>query len=265
MKVESSRSDHRIQAQLLLNMCLQHQRRKTRRQNSFRIGFTGPPGVGKSTFIEAFGMSLIKEHGRRLAVLAIDPSSQRTGGSILGDKTRMEFLSRDDNAYVRPSPSRGALGGVARNTQEAILLCETAGYDTVFVESVGVGQSEVILADMVDMYALLVPPAGGDELQGIKRGIMELSDLVVVNKADGDLEPTARRTQADYRNALMFLPPISEHWRPRALRVSALTNKGLSEVWQTMMEFHRIMIETGDFDEKRGEQNLKVLADTSRW
>ncbi|KAI9033136.1 arginine/ornithine transport system ATPase [Hyaloraphidium curvatum] len=258
--VESSRADHRLAAQELLAAALRHARRARygRARRSFRIGFTGPPGVGKSTFIEAFGVHLLGAH-RRLAVLAIDPSSQRTGGSILGDKTRMERLAAADAAYVRPSPSRGALGGVARNTQEAILLCEAAGYDTVFVESVGVGQSEVILADMVDMYVLMVPPAGGDELQGIKRGVMELADLLVVNKADGELEAQATRTQTDYRSALMYLPPVSPHWRPRAMRVSALTGKGIPEVWDAMCEYQRVMVEKGEWDEKRGRQNVKAM------
>lgn len=241
-------------------MVLAHNKRQRygKKRSSFRIGFTGPPGVGKSTFIEAFGTYLLKDKHRKLAVLAIDPSSQRTGGSILGDKTRMEVLAAAEDAYVRPSPSRGALGGVARNTQEAILLCEGAGYDTIFVESVGVGQSEVILADMVDMYVLLVPPAGGDELQGIKRGVMELADLLIVNKADGELEAQATRTQTDYRSALMYLPPISPYWRPRAMRISALTKKGIPEVWNAMVEYQTIMVEKGTWDERRGQQNLKV-------
>ncbi|KAJ3343888.1 hypothetical protein HDU93_005171 [Gonapodya sp. JEL0774] len=252
----------RAQAHHLLSLLLVRLNRPNRsasRRTSFRIGFTGPPGVGKSTFIEAFGTWLVKSQNRRLAVLAIDPSSSRTGGSILGDKTRMDILSREDGAYVRPTPSGGTLGGVARNTQEAMVVCEAAGFDTIFVESVGVGQSEVILADMVDMYVLLVPPAGGDELQGIKRGIMELVDLVIVNKADGELEAQAIRTQTDYRSALMYLPPLSSHWRPRATRVSSVTRAGLDACWSTMLEFHRAMTESGELSRKRGRQYVRAM------
>ncbi|KAI8607118.1 ArgK protein, partial [Chytriomyces sp. MP71] len=199
--VESTRHDHRKQAQTLLSSILASTSSQQRTvslskpcKDSFRIGLSGSPGVGKSSFIETFGMFLI-EKGHRVAVLAVDPSSARTGGSILGDKTRMTELSRHDNAYVRPSPSRGTLGGVARNTSDAILLCEAAGYDIILVETVGVGQSETMVADMVDMFTLLVAPGGGDELQGMKKGIMELADLILVNKSDGVLEAPARMAQ----------------------------------------------------------------------
>ncbi|MBL4894234.1 MAG: methylmalonyl Co-A mutase-associated GTPase MeaB, partial [Emcibacter sp.] len=196
--VESSRADHQVEAQALLSDILPHTGK------SIRLGFTGTPGVGKSTFIEAFGLYLTGQ-GYKVAVLAVDPSSTRTGGSILGDKTRMELLSKDPLAFIRPSPSGCALGGVARRTREAMLLCEAAGYDVVLIETVGVGQSEIAVADMVDMFLLMLSPGGGDELQGIKRGIMELADLVIVNKADGDLKPAAIRAAADYKSALHLM------------------------------------------------------------
>ncbi|KAK3835094.1 MAG: methylmalonic aciduria cblA type [Linnemannia elongata] len=209
---------------------------------SFRIGLSGPPGVGKSTFIEAFGMYLVSK-GHRVSVLAVDPSSARTGGSILGDKTRMTELSRHDMAYVRPSPSRGTLGGVARNTTEAITLCEAAGYDICLVETVGVGQSETMVADIVDMFVLLVPPAGGDELQGMKKGIMELSDLVIVNKSDGALVDSARYAQIEYTSALKFVKAITSYWKARVIRVSSMggPEAGVGLAWDTMKEYFDIM------------------------
>ncbi|KAF9973526.1 hypothetical protein BGZ73_003216 [Actinomortierella ambigua] len=222
---------------------------------TFRIGLSGPPGVGKSTFIEAFGMYLVSQ-GHRVAVLAVDPSSARTGGSILGDKTRMTELSRCMDAYVRPSPSRGTLGGVARNTTEAITLCEAAGYDICLVETVGVGQSETMVADIVDMFVLLVPPAGGDELQGMKKGIMELSDLVIVNKADGSLLESAMQAQIEYTSALKFVKSISDRWKARVIRVSSRggPEQGISNAWDTMKEYFSIMEESGELQTKRGEQ-----------
>ncbi|RKP35816.1 ArgK protein [Dimargaris cristalligena] len=203
---------------------------------SFRIGLSGPPGVGKSTFIEAFG-TLLTEQGYRLSVLAIDPSSILTGGSILGDKTRMPNLSRNTNAYIRPSPNRGTLGGVARNTHQSMLLCEAAGYNVCLVETVGVGQSETMVADMVDMFVLLVPPGGGDELQGMKKGIMEIADMVLVNKADGDLLNAARRAQIEYTSALKFMHHRFSSWRPPVLPVSSMQKEGLKEAWSSMLKF----------------------------
>ncbi|MBO6775638.1 MAG: methylmalonyl Co-A mutase-associated GTPase MeaB [Marinibacterium sp.] len=224
--VESSRADHRAQAESLL------QDLHGAGRQAMRIGLSGTPGVGKSTFIEAFGMMLI-ERGLRVAVLAVDPSSARSGGSILGDKTRMDLLSREKNAFIRPSPSQTHLGGVARHTREAVALCEAAGYDVVLIETVGVGQSETVVAQMSDLFLLLLAPAGGDELQGVKRGIMEMADLILVNKADGDLKPAATRTCADYAGALRLLRKRSQDPPdfPKAMMVSAAEGTGLSEAW----------------------------------
>ncbi len=229
--VESTRSDHRAQAEALLAAL------PMPRSPSIRLGITGAPGVGKSTFIEALGRHLTAQ-GRRVAVLAVDPSSARTGGSILGDKTRMAALSRDPNAFIRPTPAGGSLGGVARRTREAMTLVEAARYDVTIVETVGVGQSEYAVADMVDMFLLLVSPGGGDELQGIKRGIMELADLLVVNKADGDLAAQANNAAADYRNALNLMRPRQPWWHVEVLLASALEGTGLAEIWQVVEEFH---------------------------
>ena len=227
--VESTRPDHRAQATALLSSLT------AETGGAMRIGLSGTPGVGKSTFIESFGMQLI-ERGRKVAVLAVDPSSTIAGGAILGDKTRMERLVRASNAFIRPSPSGGALGGVARRTREAILLCEAAGFDTVLVETVGVGQSETTVAQMTDMFLLLLAPAGGDELQGVKRGVMEIADIVVINKADGDMKPAAIRTRADYASALrLFRPRIGEaSGYPMALTASALEESGLEDVWSAL-------------------------------
>ena len=222
--VESSRADHRDDADRLLDALM------PRTGGAVRVGISGAPGVGKSTFIEAFGLFLLGL-GRRPAVLAIDPSSPLTGGSILGDKTRMERLARDERAFIRPSPAGGTLGGVARRTREAGLLCEAAGFDVVVVETVGVGQSETAVADMVDLLVLLLPPGGGDELQGIKKGIVELADIVVVNKADGDLAAAASRAAAEYRAAIHMLRPARAGWTPPVLQVSALHERGLDAVW----------------------------------
>jgi LAO/AO transport system kinase len=234
--VESGRSDHRDQATALLAAL------GTEKQ-ALRIGLSGTPGVGKSTFIESFGLMLTKQ-GLRVAVLAVDPSSSRSGGSILGDKTRMDLLSRDPNAFIRPSPSQTHLGGVARRTREAVALCEAAGFDVVLIETVGVGQSETVVAQMADLFLLLLAPAGGDELQGVKRGIMEMADLIVVNKADGDLKATATRTQADYAGALRLMRarPQDPKGFPCAMTVSALEERGLPEVWealQTLSQWRR--------------------------
>jgi len=228
--VESTRADHRERADALLAAIL------PRTGKSVRLGITGVPGVGKSTFIERFGLSLLAE-GRRLAVLAIDPSSKRGGGSILGDKTRMEELSRAEGAFIRPSPAGATLGGVARRTREAMLLVEAAGFDTVLVETVGVGQSETAVSDMVDTFLVLLLPAGGDDLQGIKRGVIELADLIVVNKADGELKPAAERAAADYRHALRMLRSPTEGWTPEVATCSALAGAGVREVWDTVLRF----------------------------
>ena len=226
----------------------------TERQ-ALRIGLSGSPGVGKSTFIEAFGLMLTAQ-GLRVAVLAVDPSSARTGGSILGDKTRMERLSRDPLAFIRPSPSRAALGGVTRRTREAVGLCEAAGFDVVLIETVGVGQSETTVADLCDVFTLLLAPAGGDDLQGVKRGIMELADLILVNKTDGDLAPTAAQTRADYAGALHLLRrrPQDPADFPQAACVSALSGLGLPQAWsaiQTLADFRRL---NGHWATTRAEQ-----------
>lgn len=225
--IESTRPDHRAEALALLEALLPHTGK------SVRLGISGAPGVGKSTFIERFGLHVIGE-GRRVAVLAVDPTSSRSGGSILGDKTRMEELARNASAFIRPSPTGGTLGGVARRTREAMLACEAAGFDVVIVETVGVGQSETAVADMVDMFILLLPPGGGDDLQGIKRGIVEIADLLLVNKADGEMKKAAGRTAADYRNALRLLRPASASWRPQVQLCSARTGEGVAEAWGTV-------------------------------
>lgn len=244
--IESTRSDHRERADALLASVLPHTGR------SVRLGITGVPGVGKSTLIERFGLSLI-EKGRSLAVLAIDPSSKRGGGSILGDKTRMEELSRRHAAFIRPSPAGTTLGGVARRTREAMLLVEAAGFDTVLVETVGVGQSETAVADMVDMFIVLLLPAGGDDLQGIKRGVIELADLIVVNKADGDLKVTARRSAADYQHALRMLRSPTAGWTPEVTTCSAQTGEGVLEIWDVVERFNKAVGEKG-IARRRAEQ-----------
>jgi LAO/AO transport system kinase len=247
--VESTRADHRAEATALLEAL-----RPAGRQ-ALRIGMSGTPGVGKSTFIEAFGMMLIEE-GLRVAVLAVDPSSARSGGSILGDKTRMERLSREKGAFIRPSPSSSQLGGVARRTREAVTLCEAAGFDVVLIETVGVGQSETMVAQMCDLFVLLLAPAGGDELQGVKRGIMEMADLILVNKADGDLKATATRTVADYAGALRLLRkrPQDAEGFPKALPVSAVTEFGLAEAWAEMRALAEWRRESGWWERTRAGQ-----------
>lgn len=245
--VESTRDDHRAAAVELLSGLL------SETGNSIRLGITGVPGVGKSTFIEAFGQHVIGE-GHRMAVLAIDPTSKRSGGSILGDKTRMEQLSRDPDAFIRPSPAGETLGGVARRTREAMLLCEAAGFDVILVETVGVGQSETAVADMVDMFLLLLVPGGGDELQGIKRGIMELADLLIVNKADGDLAAAAGRAAGEYAHALQLMPASSPDWSPEVVQCSALENRGIAEIWDTVGRFRAARDGTGGLAARRADQ-----------
>ena len=245
--VESTRPDHRADAAALLDALLPHT------GSAVRVGISGAPGVGKSTFIEAFGVHLV-EAGHRVAVLAVDPSSSRSGGSILGDKTRMEELARHPDAFIRPSPSGGALGGVARRTREAMLVCEAAGFDVVLVETVGVGQSETEVDDMVDLFMLLVAPGGGDELQGIKRGITELADLLVVTKADGELLGPAQRATADYRHALHLLRPKHADTPAVVLACSALTGSGIGEVWQATSDAHRHLVDSGELGRRRATQ-----------
>ena len=227
---ESTRADHRARAEALIETLLPATGR------SIRIGISGTPGVGKSTFIEAFG-GFLTARGHRVAVLAVDPSSRRSGGSILGDKTRMEALARDANAFIRPSPTGGTLGGVARRTREAMLLCEAAGFDVAIVETVGVGQSETAVADLVDLFLLLLGPAAGDDLQGIKRGILELADLVVVNKADGDLAAAAGRAAAAVKSALHLMRPRWPQWQTPVLLASAAERRGIDEIWAAIERY----------------------------
>lgn len=245
--VESTRAQDRETAEALLSSLLPNTGR------AIRIGVSGAPGAGKSTFIEAFGTYLTGQ-GKRVAVLAVDPTSQRSGGSILGDKTRMERLARDPNAFIRPSPSGATLGGVARRTHEALLLVEAAGFDIVLVETVGVGQSETAVADMVDQFVLLVGPGGGDELQGIKRGVMELADLVLVTKADGDLAAAANRAAADYQAALHLMRPKYFGLAPRVLKVSAPTGRGIAESWSAIAAFHEALVQGGHLRRLRQAQ-----------
>ena len=247
--IESSRADHRAQAAQLI------ERLKDAERQAMRIGLSGTPGVGKSTFIESFG-SMLTAQRLRVAVLAVDPSSARSGGSILGDKTRMERLSRDPGAFIRPSPSQSHLGGVARRTREAVALCEAAGFDVVLIETVGVGQSETVVAEMSDLFVLLLAPAGGDELQGVKRGIMEIADLILINKADGDLKPAAMRTCSDYSGALRLLRkrPQDPEGFPKAMTVSALEEDGLQTAWEEMQALVSWRRDHGFFEGRRADQ-----------
>ncbi|MFT9598716.1 methylmalonyl Co-A mutase-associated GTPase MeaB [Mesobacillus sp.] len=228
--------------------------------HSIRIGITGVPGAGKSTFIESFG-SYLCDLGHKVAVLAVDPTSSLTGGSILGDKTRMEKLARNPRAFIRPSPSGGKLGGVHRKTRETMLLCEAAGFDVILVETVGVGQSEVIVRDMVDFFMLLVLTGAGDELQGMKKGIMELADAVIVNKADGPNEQTANKTKEEYNRILHFLQPATKGWQTAAMTSSALQNKGIDDIWKAISTFESLTKKSGIFDERRRFQTKEWLND----
>lgn len=245
--VESTRADHREQAMALLTELMPSTGRAT------RIGLSGAPGVGKSTFIEALGGRLT-EAGKRVAVLAVDPSSSLTGGSILGDKTRMESLARNERAFVRPSPAGSSLGGVARRTRESMLLCEAAGFDIVIVETVGVGQSETVVADMTDVFVLLLQPGGGDDLQGIKRGILELADVVIVNKADGDMAALANHSSADYRQALQLLPARTRDWQVPVLTCSARDNAGIDEAWRSIERYVALLGEKLLLESRRADQ-----------
>ena len=250
--VESTRADRRAEAAALLDAVL------PATGGAVRVGVSGTPGAGKSTFIDELG-SHLTARGHRVAVLAVDPSSRRSGGSIMGDKTRMERLARDPQAFIRPSPSGGTLGGVARRTREAALLCEAAGFDVVVVETVGVGQSETAVADMVDCFVLLAAPGGGDELQGIKRGIVELADVVVVNKADGDLEPAARRAVADYGHAVHLLRPKHPGWTVPVVAASALTGTGVDAAWAEIERFQDHLRAGGGLDRLRAQQAVEWM------
>jgi LAO/AO transport system kinase len=247
--VESTRPDRRAEAAALLDAVLHEV------GGAVRVGVSGTPGAGKSTFIDELGTHLTGG-GHRVAVLAVDPSSRRSGGSILGDKTRMERLARDPRAFIRPSPSGGSLGGVARRTREAALVCEVAGFDVIVVETVGVGQSETAVADMVDCFLLLAAPGGGDELQGIKRGIMELADVIVVNKADGDLLPAARRAVADYRHAVHLLRPKHAGWSVPVVAASALHGAGIDEAWDQVERFEAHLRADSALDRLRASQSV---------
>jgi LAO/AO transport system kinase len=247
--VESRRSDHRRLAGELIQAVL------PRTGHAIRVGITGVPGVGKSTTIDMLGSNLTAR-GHRVAVLAVDPSSSRTGGSILGDKTRMARLATDPNAFIRPSPSSGTLGGVAARTRETMLLCEAAGYDVVLVETVGIGQSETAVADMTDFFLVLMLPGAGDELQGIKKGVLELADLIAVNKADGDGRKRALAAAAEYRAALHILTPSSPNWSPPVVTVSGLANEGLDDLWQQIEEYRRRLGATGELAAKRSRQQV---------
>jgi GTPase len=249
--VESKLDSHREQAQHLLEALLPHS------GNSIRVGITGIPGVGKSTFIETFGLQLI-EQGKKVAVLAVDPSSPIAGGSILGDKTRMEVLSRNNNAFIRPSPSEGTLGGVAQKSRETMLLCEAAGYDVILVETVGVGQSEYEVAGMVDFFMVLMLPNAGDELQGIKKGIMELADALVINKADGDSVNMAQQTRRYYQSAMQLLHHTS-FWTPQVMTCSAAKKENIDTIWGMISNYHVDAIKNHAFYEKRAAQNREWM------
>ncbi len=253
--VESAKKEHQQIAQNIILKCLPHSGK------SVRIGITGVPGVGKSTFIESMG-KYITGQGGKLAVLAIDPSSERSKGSILGDKTRMEELSADSNAYIRPSPSAGSLGGVARKTRETIILCEAAGFDTIFIETVGVGQSETVVHSMVDFFLLLMLAGAGDELQGIKRGIMEMADVITINKADGSNIEKAEMARVQYLNALHLFPPTDSGWKPKVLTCSAVEKKGISTIWDTISEYLDFVKSNGYFQHKRNEQSKFWMYET---
>lgn len=253
--VESTKHEHQEQAQQIINAIIKHS------GNSFRLGITGVPGVGKSTFIESFGLEVIKR-GHKLAVLAIDPSSQLSKGSILGDKTRMEQLSIHPKAFIRPSPSSGSLGGVARKTKESIIICEAAGFDYVFIETVGVGQSETAVHQLTDFFLLLMLAGAGDELQGIKRGIMEMADGMVITKADGLNIDKAKSARAEYARALHLFPPTESNWIPEVLTCSSTENKGITEVYDMIDKYKRHTISNHFFENKRANQTKQWLHQT---
>jgi LAO/AO transport system kinase len=247
--VESMKPEHQVIAQEVIEKCLPHS------GHSIRIGISGVPGAGKSTSIDVFGLHVLEKYGGKLAVLAIDPSSERSKGSILGDKTRMEKLSVHPNSFIRPSPSAGSLGGVARKTRETIILCEAAGYDKIFVETVGVGQSETAVHSMVDFFLLIQLAGTGDELQGIKRGIMEMADGIVINKADGDNIDRAQLAATQFRNALHLFPTPDSGWTPQVMTYSGFYNLGVKEIWNMVYEYMAFVRESGYFDYRRNEQS----------
>jgi len=249
---ESERSDHRLQSAQLQDLIINHT------GASRRIGISGVPGVGKSTFIESFGLYAIQQ-GLSIAVLAIDPSSPKSGGAILGDKTRMEELSRHPNAFIRPSPSQGVLGGVARKTAEVTQLCEAAGFDLIVIETVGVGQSETAVSELTDLFLLLLSPGTGDELQGIKKGIVELADLLIINKADGELANAAERARSEYNSALSYGRTNTDDWLPRVLKCSALEKIGLEDIWQAIEDFYQLQTASGLLASKRNDQALNRM------
>ncbi|WP_264525021.1 methylmalonyl Co-A mutase-associated GTPase MeaB [Flavobacterium sp. N502536] len=253
--VESTNPEHTAKANEVIKGCLPHANR------SIRIGITGVPGVGKSTFIETFG-SYLTQLGKKVAVLAVDPSSSISHGSILGDKTRMEELVKDENAFIRPSASGDTLGGVARKTRESIILCEAAGFDTIVIETVGVGQSETAVHSMVDFFLLLKISGAGDELQGIKRGIMEMADAIVINKADGDNIKKANQAKLEFNRALHLFPPKKSNWQPKVTTCSAITKEGISEIWTTISDYTETTTSTGFFQERRKEQNQFWMMET---
>jgi LAO/AO transport system kinase len=253
--IESSIQKDSAIAQLIIERCLPFSSR------SIRIGITGVPGVGKSTFIEELG-KLITSEGRSLAVLAIDPSSENTRGSILGDKTRMDRLSNDPDAFIRPSPASGILGGVARKTRETIILCEAAGFDTIIVETVGVGQSETAVSSMVDFFLLLMLAGAGDELQGMKRGIMEMADTIAITKADGNNRQIAEGTKAEFQTALHLFPPSPSGWKPNVVTCSSVEGTGIKEIWQSIQDYLTITKQSGYFEEKRNQQSIIKMRDT---
>lgn len=253
--IESSLPAHQQVAQKIIEQCLPLS------GNSIRLGITGVPGVGKSTFIESLGMNLISK-GRTIAVLAIDPSSQRSKGSILGDKTRMEDLANHPQAFIRPSASAGSLGGVARKTNETIILCEAAGFDTIFIETVGVGQSETAVHSMVDFFLLLMLAGAGDELQGIKRGIMEMADMILINKADGDNIQKAKNAKVQYENALHLFPASESGWDPKVETCSALNHKGIEVVWSNILNYVSLSKSNGYFENNRQKQSIQTMMDT---
>ncbi|MFT6935202.1 MAG: LAO/AO transport system kinase [Maribacter sp.] len=250
--VESTKPEHQAIANRIIEACL------SQKKETLRIGITGVPGVGKSTFIERFG-KMLTQMGKKVAVLTVDPTSSKTKGSILGDKTRMQELVQDPNAFIRPSPSGDALGGVTRKTRESIILLEAAGYDTVIIETVGVGQSETAVHSMVDFFLLLKLSGAGDELQGIKRGIMEMADAVAINKADGENLKAAKLAEVEFRRALQLFPPKENEWIPKVMRCSALENKGLNAIWDVIQEFVKMSKANGFFERNRQEQNKSWL------